>query len=52
MSLDDGNNFRDISLIVEGDLLQKAANFIDLKQIKRVITIPESIVFYEFMVLN
>ncbi|KAK8790492.1 hypothetical protein WA171_002015 [Blastocystis sp. BT1] len=46
---DYGNNFRDVSLIVEGKQLQKATSLIDLKLIKRVITIPDSIVFYEFI---
>ena len=47
----DGNdNFREISFIVDGDMLQKAAVMIDLKQIKRVRTIPESYTFYEFAV--
>ncbi|KNB46393.1 hypothetical protein JH06_0175 [Blastocystis sp. subtype 4] len=40
---DYGNNFRDVSLIVEGKQLQKATSLIDLKLIKRVITIPDSI---------
>ena len=47
----DGNdNFREISFIVDGDMLQKAAVIIDLKQIKRVRTTPESYTFYEFAV--
>lgn len=37
-------------MIVDGDLLQKAAVIIDLRQIKRVRTIPESYPLYEFAV--
>lgn len=48
--LDPDNHFRDVSLIVDTALLQKAASLIDNKLIRRVVTIPGSIVFYEFLV--
>lgn len=48
--VDDKDHFRDISLIVDTSLLQKAAAIIDNRQVKRVVTVPESIVSYEFTV--
>ncbi|KAK8831450.1 hypothetical protein WA577_000537, partial [Blastocystis sp. JDR] len=45
---DDKDHFRDISLIVDTSLLQKAAAIIDNRQVKRVVTVPESVVSYEF----
>ena len=47
---DDKDHFRDISLIVDTSLLQKAAAIIDNRQVKRVVTVPGSVVFYEFTV--
>ena len=44
------DGFRDVSLIVDGDLLQKAASIIDLRQIKRIVTVPGERVFFEFAV--
>ena len=44
------DDFRDVSLIVDGDLLQKAATIIDLRQIKRIVTGPGDRVFFEFAV--
>ena len=44
------DGFRDVSLIVDGDLLQKAATIIDLRQIKRIVTVPGDRVFFEFAV--
>lgn len=41
------DDFRDVSLIVDGDLLQKAATIIDLRQIKRIVTVPGDRVFFE-----
>ena len=51
-SVDDKDHFRDMSLIVDTSLLQKAAAIIDNRQVKRVLTVPGSIVFYEFTVAN
>lgn len=48
--VDDKDHFRDISLIVDTSLLQKAAAIIDNRQVKRVVTVPESVVSYEFTV--
>lgn len=47
---DSVDGFRDVSLIVGGDLLQKAATIIDLRQIKRIVTVPGNRVFFEFAV--
>ena len=48
--VDSNSAFRDVSLVVDNELLQRAAVLIDGRQIKKVVTLPGDKVFYEFSV--
>ena len=47
---DSENTFRDVSLVIDNGLLQRAGVIIDNKQIRKVLTFPGNKVFYEFTV--
>lgn len=48
---DSENTLKDISLVIDNGLLQRAGVIIDNRQIRKVLTFPGNKVFYEFTVM-